>query len=67
MSHILPCTPQGGNISRLYPACYSTKVYIGGIYINYIYLCVILHSNALMRMLTFRTGKDRRHTYAHTV
>ena len=24
--------PQGGNISRLYPICYSTRVYIGGIY-----------------------------------
>ena len=33
MDHILPCTPQGGSISRLYPTCYKTKVYIGGIYI----------------------------------
>ena len=29
-SHI-PLYPSGGNIARLYPACYSTKVYIGGI------------------------------------
>ena len=33
MDHIFPCTPQGGNISQLYPTCYSTRVYIGGIYI----------------------------------
>ena len=29
----IPVYPSGGNISQLYPAqCYSTKVYIGGIY-----------------------------------
>ena len=32
--HIFPCTPQGGNISQLYPTCYSTRVYIGGIYVG---------------------------------
>ena len=31
MDYIFPCTPQGGNISQLYPTCYSTIVYIGGI------------------------------------
>ena len=30
---MFPCTPQGGNISQLYPICYSIRVYIGGIYI----------------------------------
>ena len=37
MDHILPCTPQGGSMSRLYPTCYNTKVYIGGVQsiINY--------------------------------
>ena len=40
MDHIFPCTPQAGggggeNISRLYPTCYSTKVYMGGI----LYIC----------------------------
>ena len=29
-----PVSPQGGNISRLYPTCYNTKVYIGGIYLT---------------------------------
>ena len=36
MDHIFPCTPQGGNISQLYPTCYSTRVYIGGIYMLHI-------------------------------
>ena len=30
MNHV---SPQGGSISRLYPTCYNTKVYTGGIYI----------------------------------
>ena len=34
MAHIFPCTPQGENISQLYPTCYSTRVNIGGIYVN---------------------------------
>ena len=49
MDHILPCTPQGGSISRLYPTCYNTKVYIGGIYVDldshdtFIYIWVIYY------------------------
>ena len=30
MNHV---SPQGGSISRLYPTCYNTKVYTGGIYV----------------------------------
>ena len=30
MNHV---SPQGGSISRLYPTCYNTKVYTGGIYL----------------------------------
>ena len=37
MNHV---SPQGGSISRLYPTCYNTKVYTGGIYIYYIQ-CVV--------------------------
>ena len=29
MNHV---SPQGGSISWLYPTCYNTKVYTGGIY-----------------------------------
>ena len=32
MDHIFPCTPQGGNISWLYPTWPNAKVYWGGIY-----------------------------------
>ena len=31
MNHV---SPQGGSISRLYPTCYNTKVYTGGIYVH---------------------------------
>ena len=36
MNHV---SPQGGSISRLYPTCYNTKVYTGGIYIVFIQCC----------------------------
>ena len=38
MNHV---SPQGGSISRLYPTCYNTKVYTGGIYISDIHLQVL--------------------------
>ena len=40
MDYVFPCTPQGGSISQLYPACYSTRVYIGGIYVGFDTGCV---------------------------
>ena len=44
MDHIIfPCTRQGGSISRLYPTCYNTKVYIGGIYA----MCMVRPSPAV--------------------
>ena len=45
--YVDPFSPQGRNISRLYPACYSTKAYIGGIYFLIIFIitqlqCVVI-------------------------
>ena len=55
MDHIFPCTPQGGNISQLYPTYYSTRVYIGGIYI----LLVPIYNSANGESTIIATKKQK--------
>ena len=44
VSHIFPCSPQGGKISQLKPTCCMGKTILGGTYM-YIYACVTDNSS----------------------